>query len=221
MKNLKLKFYYFMMIVPLLAINTSCDKPNGIESPMFVVPGYVPEDDTVYDSEDSVYKSYNGLVMAGYQGWFAAEGDDSDRGWYHYQNGACGGFTNSCSSIDMWPDMTEYENKYITPYKNSDGSDTFLFSSFDEQTVDTHFRWMQENTIDGVHMQRFLAEVIDNERGKRHFDRVLRHALKAAKKYGRAISIMYDLSGSDSDRIPLLQEDWNELVRKFRLNNNI
>ena len=79
--------------------------------------------------------------MAGYQGWFAAEGDDSDRGWYHYKNNSCGGFTPGCSSIDMWPDMTEYNKKYISPFKYSDGSSAYLYSPYDEESVDLHFKY--------------------------------------------------------------------------------
>jgi hypothetical protein len=45
--------------------------------------------EAVYDETGCLYTAYKNLVMAGYQGWFAAEGDDSDRGWYHYRN-TCG-----------------------------------------------------------------------------------------------------------------------------------
>ena len=160
------------------------------------------------------YASYTNLVMAGYQGWFAADGDDSNRGWYHY--GIKRDDSSGPTTIDMWPDMTEYENKYITPFKNKDGSNTYLYSPYDEQSVDLHFKWMKEYGIDGVHMQRFLVEVT-NDKGKRHFNKVLRNALKAAKKYNRAISVMYDLSGSDSERVAYLEQDWNELVAEFKL----
>ena len=30
------------------------------------------------------YPTYKGLVMAGYQGWFRAEGDGPNGGWGHY-----------------------------------------------------------------------------------------------------------------------------------------
>ena len=33
----------------------------------------------VYDETGCLYTSYNGLLMAGYQGWFAAQGDASER----------------------------------------------------------------------------------------------------------------------------------------------
>jgi ferritin-like protein len=53
---------------------------------------------------------------------------------------------------------------------------------------------MKEYGIDGVFMQRFVVE-IKNEKGKRHFNKVLENALSSSKKYERAICIMYDLSG--------------------------
>src|SRR5690606_2247352 len=143
-----------------------------------------------------VYPSYTGLVMAGYQGWFAAEGDDSHRGWYHYR-GRGGAFEPGVSSVDFWPDMREYKKKYKSPFTFADGSDAYLYSAYDEESVDLHFKWMKEYGIDGVHMQRFVAE-IKSASGKRHFNKVLQSALKAAKKYGRAISVMYDLSGCRS-----------------------
>ncbi len=213
---------FFMTL--LLFIGWSCS--NDSEPPIveeeeeeIVIP---PVDEIVYDETGCLFTSYTNLVMAGYQGWFAAQGDASNRGWYHYENPKCGGFTSSCSSIDMWPDMTEYENKYITPYKNADGSDTFLYSPYDEQSVDLHFKWMKEHGIDGVHMQRFVGEIhSSNPKGKRHFNKVLENALKAAKKYGRAISVMYDLSGSNSERVAYLEQDWNEIVTQFKLFDNV
>jgi hypothetical protein len=173
-----------------------------------------PIEEVHYNQSSKPYASYTNLVMAGYQGWFAAEGDDSNRGWHHY--GIKSGDSPGPTTIDMWPDMTEYENKYITPFKNEDGSNTYLYSPYDEQSVDLHFKWMKEYGIDGVHMQRFLSEVT-SDKGKRHFNKVLKNALKAAKKYNRAISVMYDLSGSNSERVAYLEQDWNELVAEFNL----
>jgi hypothetical protein len=81
---------------------------------------------------------------------------------------------------------------------------------------------MQENGIDGVHMQRFLSEIKEgNTKGQNHFNKVLENALKAAKKYDRAISVMYDLSGSSSARVAYLEKDWNRLVDKFNLFDNV
>src|SRR5690606_15911552 len=87
--------------------------------------------------------------------------------------------------------------------------------------VDLHFRWMKEYGIDGVFMQRFVVEVKEsNPKGKRHFNKVLENALKAAKKYERAICVMYDLSGCSSEDVAYVEQDWNELQQKFDLFNN-
>ncbi len=159
------------------------------------------------------YDSYSGLVMAGYQGWFAAAGDESNRGWYHY------GFRgDTISSVDFWPDMTEYTKKYVSPFKMADGSVAYLYSAYDEESVDLHFRWMKEYGIDGVFMQRFVTET-KREAGKRHFNKVLENALKAARKYDRAIGVMYDLSGCQPDDMAVLEEDWRELLKLFDLTN--
>ena len=143
--------------------------------------------------------------MAGYQGWFAAQGDASERGWYHYQNNSCGGFFPGCASIDFWPNMGEYNKKYKTPFQYANGTDAYLYSPYDEETVDLHFKWMKDYGIDGVFMQRFVVEIKEsNTKGKIQFNKVLQNALKAAEKYGRAICIMYDLSGCTSDDVAYL-----------------
>jgi hypothetical protein len=100
----------------------------------------------------------------------------------------------------------------------ADGSDAFLYSAYDEETVDLHFRWMKEYGIDGVFMQRFVGET-KREAGKRHFNKVLENALKAARKYGRAIGVMYDLSGCRPEDMSVMEEDWRELLQLFDLTN--
>ena len=147
---------------------------------------------TQADEKPKMYHSYKGLVMAGYQGWFNAPDDGANRQWHHY-TGPDGFRPGSCT-IDFWPDVSEYEKTYETEFRMADGTPARVFSSYDESTVDTHFRWMKEYGLDGVFMQRFLAE-IRNESGLMHFNKVLDSAMRAANKYGRAICVMYDLSG--------------------------
>ena len=212
MKKHKILNWLSLVVVPFLLAGAY--RGNHAKDPIVISPPSAPIEEVVYDETGCLFTSYNKLVMAGYQGWFAAEGDDSNRGWHHY--GIKGGDSSGPTTIDMWPDMEEYKNKYITPFKNEDGSNTYLYSPYDEQSVDLHFKWMKEYGIDGVHMQRFLSEVT-SEKGKRHFNKVLKNALKAAKKYNRAISVMYDLSGSDSERVAYLEKDWNEIVAEFKL----
>jgi len=160
------------------------------------------------------YESYKGLVMAGYQGWFNAPDDGANRGWYHYK---CGNtFAPGSCTIDFWPEVSEYPKLYPTDFKFDDGSTAHVFSSYDDSTVDTHFRWMKEYGLDGVFMQRFIAE-IKNKSGKKHFDKVLSSAMKAANKYERAIAIMYDLSGMRSGDEKILIADIKELCKKHNL----
>ena len=45
------------------------------------------------------YPSYTGLVMAGYQGWFRAPGDEGDSGWGHFGRGR--EFDEAYCTIDL------------------------------------------------------------------------------------------------------------------------
>ena len=164
----------------------------------------------------SKFTSYKGLVMAGYQGWFNCEGDGADRGWTHYSKK--GVFEDGSCTIDYWPEMDECEVKYETPFKFADGSPAYVFSSYDESTVDLHFRWMKEYGVDGVFMQRFFS-VLTNENRLNHNDKVLRSAIKAANKYGIAISLMYDIGSMDDSKYHLVMEDWKHLVDDLQLTN--
>ena len=58
------------------------------------------------------YTSYKGLVMAGYQGWFRAEGDGAKRGFAHYSKN--GKFEAESNTIDFWPDVSDYKKTYKT-----------------------------------------------------------------------------------------------------------
>lgn len=167
-------------------------------------------------AEDGVkrYESYKGLVMAGYQGWFNTPDDGADRKWYHLSGKD--GFKPGSASVDFWPDVSEYEKVYETAFKFADGKPAYIFSSHDESTVDTHFRWMKEYGLDGVFMQRFIQEV-RNPSGKNHFNKVLTSAMKAANKYGRAICVMYDLSGMRSGGEQFLLADFDEVVETFNI----
>lgn len=179
-----------------------------------IVPEKEEKQEKEYDETACLYTSYEGLVMAGYQGWFTAKGDGAERGWHHYE--ANGKFETGRSTIDFWPDVNEYKKKYETAFVFENGDEAFLFSPYDVESVDLHFKWMKEYGIDGVYMQRFVSE-IKGEKGKRHFNKVLENALKAAKKYDRAICIMYDLSGCSSADIDIVKKDWIELQSIFNL----
>lgn len=160
------------------------------------------------------YNSYKGLVMAGYQGWFNTPYDKAGRGWYHYSGR--NGFGPGSASIDLWPEVSEYKKLYRSPFVYPDGSPAYLPSSYDSTTVDTHFRWMRQYGIDGVFMQRFVSE-IRGESGRKHFNRVLSNAMVAANHYGRAISVMYDLSGMRAGEDSVVINDVRRLANEYSL----
>ncbi|WP_217605043.1 glycoside hydrolase family 71/99-like protein [Chitinophaga sp. GbtcB8] len=149
--------------------------------------------------------------MAGYQGWFRAAGDGSAARRYAYGN-------EERSGIDAWPDVSEYEKTYETPFVLKDGSKARFFSSLDKSTVDLHFKWMQEYGVDGVFMQRFF-NVTREGSGKKEAAAILGNALEAASKYKRAIAVMYDLSGlkGKGEDCSSIIEDWKYLVDTLKV----
>ena len=191
-------------------------------------------------SPTTLYPTYNGLVMAGYQGWFRAAGDGSSAGRYAYGD-------PDHSGIDLWPDVSEYEKTYETPFTLADGKRARFFSSLDQSTTDLHFKWMQQYGIDGVFMQRFFGEtrrageaggaggpertkgslsegqtldvsggraILHGSPSSGHYEEsviILQHALEAASKYRRAIAVMYDLSGLRAHG-----EDCSSIIRDWK-----
>ncbi len=167
-------------------------------------------------SPSSRYPTYEGRVMCGYQAWFRAPDDGANEGWGHYS--VRGRFDPEYVHLDFWPDVSEYEKTYPTALKYEDGTTARVFSSWDASTVDLHFRWMQQYGIDGVFMQRFFG-VTRTESSRAKNRTILEHALAASKKHGRAIAVMYDLSGlrSRGEDCSSIMQDWKELVDKLKL----
>lgn len=231
MKGNNSKFYIFLLVVMFVTCSCGGDGKGGVPDP---APGPGPDPtppdpgpapvEVIYDDTRSVYKTYDGLVMAGYQGWFTAEGDAAGRGWHHYEKG--GQFKPGNTNVDFWPDVTEYTTTYPTQFvypagHAKAGQFAHVYSPMDQSTVDLHFKWMRDYGIDGVFMQRFVDE-IKGTKGKNHFNTVLGWALEAARKYNRAICVMYDLSGCVTSRgdINVLVQDWEELQETFKLFDN-
>lgn len=159
------------------------------------------------------YSSYQGLVMAGYQGWFNTPDDGANRSWRHY-----GGpkFGPGQATVEMWPDVSEYKKTYTTKFQFPDGTYAKVFSSHDSTTVYTHFKWMKKYGLDGVFMQRFVSEV-KGKSGRAHFNYVLHNAMNAANKYDRAIAIMYDLSGMRKGDESFIINDIKQLAEEYHL----
>lgn len=154
--------------------------------------------------------------MCGYQGWYRAQGDSSGAGWVHWGNQDRVDETHL--HVDLWPDTAEYPQTYPTGLTNRDGTAACVFSSWDESTTDLHFRWMRQYGIDGVFMQRFF-DVTRTAESRRQSRVVLEHALKASQKYGRAIAVMYDLSGlrAQGEDCSSIMQDWKELVDDLKI----
>ncbi|MDB6175858.1 MAG: hypothetical protein JWL59_5169 [Chthoniobacteraceae bacterium] len=159
-------------------------------------------------------------VMCGYQGWFNTEKDGARFGWKHWTtDGRQPGAGNI--RVDMWPDVSELgpDERVATTLRFANGAPAELFSSFRRETVLRHFRWMREYGIDGVFVQRFIANLRD-PRALRHDNVVLSHCREGANTEGRAYAVMYDLSGLGAGRIAEVQADWRELRTRMRLNDD-
>jgi hypothetical protein len=180
-------------------IGDACDSDNGGNS-----------DGSTVDAG-----TLDNKIMAGYQGWFNADGDGAGRGWRHWS----GGKPNADNiTIDMWPDLREYDadELYGTDFKYSNGSTAGLYSAYTPKTVERHLKWMQDYGIDGVFVQRFIGEATGSFRGVR--DRVLQNVRAGAEKYGRVFANMYDISGGDSGSlVDDIKNDWKHLVDDLRI----
>ena len=83
------------------------------------------------------YPTYDGRVMAGYQGWF------------HNRQGGTMFRDPSNIRIDMWPDVSEYEKTYPTGLKLSNGEGARFFCSDDElhEQSPTHITSVRKSEI--------------------------------------------------------------------------
>ncbi|MER7441407.1 hypothetical protein [Micromonospora avicenniae] len=86
-----------------------------------------------------------GKITVGYQGWFSCLGDGAPiGGWWHWSRDRFQPPSPTNTTIVSWPDMRDYVHGYPTAYPDlGDGQPARLFSSYDQQTVDTHLRCYQ------------------------------------------------------------------------------
>jgi hypothetical protein len=134
-----------------------------------------------------------GKITVGYQGWFACTGDGSPiNRWWHWSKDSSQPPSLSNTTIKSWPDMSEYSRSFHTAYPNlNNGQPANLFSSYDQQTVDVHFRWMQNYGCDTAALQRFNP--VGGEGPTR--DAMAVKVRSAAEATGRKFYIMYDVTG--------------------------
>ncbi len=165
-------------------------------------------------------QTLTGKIMCGYQGWFNCSGDGANRGWVHW--GKSGKFEPGYCSVDMWPDMSEYDadEKFRTPFQHADGSTAHVFSSYNEKTVLRHFSWMAEYGIDGVFLQRFATGTNPGSAARNHKDRVMLHCRKGGNLYKRAWAMMYDISGLGAGQTQKVIDDWKHLVDTYGISQD-
>ncbi|XVQ89141.1 hypothetical protein ACQP2K_17520 [Microbispora siamensis] len=151
-----------------------------------------------------------GKITVGYQGWFACPGDGAPiNGWWHWSANMSQSPSPSNTTIVAWPDMREFTKSYPTAYANlGNGQPATLFSSYDQQVVDTHFRWMRENNIDTAALQRFNP--VSGEGPTR--DAMATKVRTAAEANGRKFYIMYDVSGWTNFQ-PEIKTDWTNKMK--------
>jgi hypothetical protein len=134
-----------------------------------------------------------GKITVGYQGWFACPGDGAPiGGWWHWSRDRFQPPSPANTTLVSWPDMRDFDHGYTTAYPNlGNGGPAQLFSSYDQQTVDTHFRWMQTYGIDTAALQRFNP--FGDEGPTRNA--MTAKVRAAAETYGRKFYLMYDVTG--------------------------
>ncbi|MEU1470589.1 discoidin domain-containing protein [Streptomyces sp. NPDC005761] len=133
-----------------------------------------------------------GKVTTGYQGWFACAGDNAPiNGWWHWAQNWGQAPSPSNRAIVAWPDVRDYPTTYPTAFAHlGNGQPASLFSSYDQPTVDVHFRWMKQYGIDTAALQRFNPT--GGEGPTR--DAMAGRVRAAAESEGVKFYIMYDVS---------------------------
>ena len=151
-----------------------------------------------------------GKITVGYQGWFACIGDGAPiDGWWHWGQNMSQSPSPGNNVIKAWPDLTDYSKTYTTAYSAfGNGAPAALFSSYNQQTVDTHFLWMQQNSIDTAALQRFNP---NGSEGPTR-DAMATKVRSSAESYGRKFYIMYDVTGWTNMQSEI-KADWTDKMK--------
>lgn len=154
-------------------------------------------------------------VLLGYQGWFDCPSESAPQNhWSHWFGRD---ITPHTISVDMYPELTEFRRSDLCaiPGFAIGGKQAYLYSAWNANVVDAHFRWMEEHGLDGVLVQRFLSDI---PRRRATGDVVLKNIMAAAKAHGRVFAIEYDVSGaSDEKFFDVMRDDWQYLVQDLKI----
>jgi hypothetical protein len=135
-------------------------------------------------------------VLLGYQGWFAAPGDGSPLdSWYHWGHGTpvVGDVT-----FELYPDVRDYPPTDVFPASFGplgSGAPARLFGSWSDGVIETHFRWLTDNGLDGVALQRFVVALYDPVH-LRQRNEVAAKVRAASEQHGKLFYVTYDISGA-------------------------
>ncbi len=162
-----------------------------------------------------------GKLLMGYQGWFACPGDGSPGNkWVHWFSSQTPTAANL--NVDFWPDVSELDpdELFATGLNMADGSPAKVYSPWNLKTVKRHFKWMQDNHLDGVFFQRFLSDLPGGNLSALR-NQVAANVRVGAETYGRVFAIMYDISGySTNTLVSKLSSDWLYLVNTQHVTNS-
>jgi hypothetical protein len=153
-----------------------------------------------------------GKITVGYQGWFACKGDGSSiNAWWHWGQDWSQTPSPTNKAMASWPDVRDYTNRYATNFANlNNGQPAELFSTFNDQTVDVQFSWMNQNKIDAAALQRFNPNGIEGPIR----DAVTARVKTAAEKYSVKFYIMYDVTGWTNMQSEV-KSDWTNKMKQY------
>jgi hypothetical protein len=141
----------------------------------------------------------NNRIIVGYQGWFGATGDGSTQNTFnHWLISRSDGRVTP--AVDIWPAMGEYTKTYnLGSRLLRTNQAAKVFSSYDLETVQVHFKWMRDYGIDGAVTGRQTKTIADGGAKKAFRDKVLRNVASASVTYGRVFYINYDISEEENN----------------------
>jgi hypothetical protein len=197
-----------LLFATLVALSVGCSKKEANPSLQPLADGKKSSVNALGSPVGDVV----GKVTVGYQGWFAANGDGSPiNAWWHWTQNWGQSPSSSNNGIKSWPDVRDYSSTYATAWANlNNGSPAKLFSSFTDQTVNTHFLWMQQNGIDAAALQRFNPNGTEGPVR----DAITAKVKTAAENYGRKFYIMYDVSGWTNMQSEV-KSDWTSKMSAY------
>ena len=164
------------------------------------------------------FNTLDGKVMFGYQGWFLHPDDGSAYArWRHW--GSNNTFSPEEITVDMFPDLREYEADELFPtegFTYADGRPVKVYSAYTKKTVMRHMKWLRDYGLDGVFLQRFIANTTSDYL-RRSRDTVTANIMDGCEKYGRTFANMWDISGFTPGRMNVIIDDWKHLVDDLKI----